>query len=215
MSKTFSIQVEARQELGSSASRRLRREKQIPIVVYSRGQDAASFCFPFEQLVPVLRHSGLVEMTCTNDGGKKLTILKAVQRHPISNSILHLDFQEVRLDEEILSEVRVVSEGEAEGIHHGGQLEQAMFELQIRCLPTAMPEAIIVDVSGLALDSTLHVRDIVAPEGVSIVSDESLVVFQVRSPRVADVDDEEEEDEAAAAAAEGDEDTGDTEESEG
>ncbi|MDD4097232.1 MAG: 50S ribosomal protein L25 [Lentisphaeria bacterium] len=206
MSKTFSIDVSERAQLGSANSRRMRRDGLVPVVVYGHGQAATSLSISASLLGELLHHPGLVEMNSV-DGGKKLTILKAAQRHPISNEVLHLDFLEVKMDELITSEVRVVAEGEAAGIRHGGQLEQVLFELQIKCLPGEMPEAIKVDVSGIELDASLHVRDLVLPEGVTAVSDGALVVFQVRAPKA------EASAETAAEAAEGEEEAAEDKES--
>ena len=83
----------------------------------------------------------------------------------------------------ITSEVRIVAEGEAAGIRLGGQLEQVMFELQIKCYPMDTPEVIKVDVSGIELDGSLHVRDLVMPANVTAASDGGLMVFQVRAPK--------------------------------
>ena len=182
MSKTLSINVSERGLIGSANSRRLRRDGQIPVVVYGHGGAASSMSIASALLGQLLHHPGLVEMDC-GDGSKRLTILKAAQRHPISNDILHLDFLEVKMDELITSDVRLVAEGEAAGIRLGGQLEQVMFELQIKCFPMDTPEVIKVDVSGIELDGSLHVRDLVMPANVTAASDGALMVFQVRAPK--------------------------------
>ncbi|HOG49620.1 MAG TPA: 50S ribosomal protein L25 [Lentisphaeria bacterium] len=174
----------------------MRRAGQIPVVVYGHGKAASSMSVASSLLGQLLQHPGLVEMTC-GDGSKRLTILKAAQRHPISNDILHLDFQEVKMDELITSEVRLTAEGEAAGIRQGGQLEQVMFELEIECLPMDTPDMIRVDVSGLELDEALHVRDLVLPEGVTAVTDGDLLVFQVRTPKAELPEETEAETEAA------------------
>ena len=204
MGKVFNISASDRGQVGSANSRRLRRAGQIPVVVYGHGKAAYPLSIDSALWGQLLNHPGLVEMTC-DDGSKRLTILKAAQRHPISNDILHLDFQEVKMDELITSDVRLVAEGEAAGLRQGGQLEQVMFELQIECLPMDTPDMIRVDVSALELDEALHVRDLVMPEGVTAVTDGDLMVFQVRTPRAELPEDEEAEaaeDTDAADAAE-------------
>ncbi len=196
MGKVLNIDASDRGQVGSANSRRLRRAGQIPVVVYGHGKAASSMSVASSLLGQLLQHPGLVEMTC-GDGSKRLTILKAAQRHPISNDILHLDFQEVKMDELITSEVRLTAEGEAAGIRQGGQLEQVMFELEIECLPMDTPDMIRVDVSGLELDEALHVRDLVLPEGVTAVTDGDLLVFQVRTPKAELPEETEAETEAA------------------
>ncbi len=87
------------------------------------------------------------------------------------------------MDEEITSVVPVIPEGEAAGIKKGGQLEQVIMELEVKSLPANMPESITVDVSALDMNEAIHVKDLVMPEGVVPLIDESLIVFHVRAPR--------------------------------
>lgn len=201
MSKTLSITATKREGFGKGPSRRLRRANLIPIVTYGHGFDTASMTIGVEDSERAFHHSGIVEIVC-DDNDKKTTVLKTVQRHPISNKILHLDFQEVRRDEIVSTVVPIVSVGEPAGTRQGGQLEQVMLEIEVNSLPMDIPEVITADVSALELDETMYVRDLVFPEGVSTDVGEDQAVFNVRAPRVQ----EETEPEAAEAeAAEGEE----------
>ncbi|MGI5925294.1 MAG: 50S ribosomal protein L25 [Lentisphaeria bacterium] len=201
MSKTLSITATKREGFGKGPSRRLRRANLIPIVTYGHGFDTSSMTIKAEDSERAFHHSGIVEIVC-DDNDKKTTVLKTVQRHPISNKILHLDFQEVRRDEIVSTMVPIVSVGEPAGTRQGGQLEQVMLEIEVKSLPMDIPEVITADVSALELDETLYVRDLVFPEGVSSDAGEDQAVFNVRAPRVQE---EAEPEEAEAEAAEGEE----------
>jgi large subunit ribosomal protein L25 len=189
MSKSLNITATKRDELGKGAARRLRRENLIPVVAYGHGADAISMTISNEDCQRVLLHSGIVELNC-NDSDKKTTVLKTVQRHPISNQILHIDFQIVRADEIIATVVPVISVGEPIGLQQGGQLEQVMMDIEVKSLPMDIPEFIQGDVSELDMDEALHVRALIMPEGVSTDVDPDQVVFNVRTPRVQIIDEE-------------------------
>ncbi|MDD4540009.1 MAG: 50S ribosomal protein L25 [Lentisphaeria bacterium] len=183
MSKSLSITATKRDGLGKGPARRLRSANLIPVVTYGHGAAATAMTIKAEDSEQVLRHSGIVELVL-NGSEKKTTVLKTVQRHPISNQILHLDFQEVRADEVVLTIVPIISVGEPAGTHQGGQLEQVMMDIEVKSLPMNIPEVIKADVSALNLDEALHVRNLVFPEGVSTNVDPDLVIFNVRAPKV-------------------------------
>lgn len=201
--KTLTVEVKPRTTFGTSASRRLRREGMVPAVLYGHGAEVKSFVVTDETAHAVLHHPGL--MSLTMDGAEAATaILKSSQRHPVSSGILHLDFLAVRADELIRSVVPVGATGTPKGATAGGQLEQVLHMLEIECLPGDLPESIEVDVSGMDLDVTMHVRDVPMPEGIKAVSDGGLAVFQVRLPKIEEVKEEKPAaEEGAEAAAEG------------
>lgn len=201
--KTLTVEVKSRTTFGTSASRRLRREGMVPAVLYGHGAGVQSFVVTDETAHAVLHHPGLMSLTL--DGAEAATaILKSSQRHPVSSGILHLDFLAVRADELIRSVVPVQATGTPKGATAGGQLEQVLHMLEIECLPGDLPEFIEVDVSGMDLDVTMHVRDIPMPEGIKATSDAGLAVFQVRLPKIEEVKEEKPaEEEGAEAAAEG------------
>lgn len=207
MSNTvLTVKVEVREELGSANSRRLRRDGRVPAVVYGHGGAASPLVVKAEDLPTVLHHSGLLTLDIAG-GQSKSAILKEVQQHPIRNMVLHIDFQEVKADEQITSHARIEPVGTPAGATHGGQLEQILHEVEIQCLPTDMVDVIEVDVSGLEVDDTMHLRELAIPEGVEVMADPELPVFQVRIPRIEVEDEEAEAEETTPTADEaGDED---------
>ena len=118
-------------------------------------------------------------------GTTKLSLIQEVQHHPVRVDILHVDFLEVAMDELLNTEVPIESFGEADGVkNYGGLLEHSLRSLHISCLPKDLPELIRVDVSALGLNQSIHVRDLVLPEGVKATSDADLTVFIVAESKV-------------------------------
>lgn len=207
-SKTLTLQIDPRESLGTGNSRRLRRAEQIPAVVYGHGGPGFPILVKGADLATVMHHSGLISLEIAGNGTKS-AILKDIQRHPIGDYVLHIDFQEVKADEVISSHAIIEPVGTPAGSVHGGQLEQVVHEVEIRCLPADMVETIEVDVSGLEVDDTLLVSDLVLPEGIELTLDPESMICQVRIPRVV------EEDEEVAEGEEGEEGAEEGEEGEG
>jgi large subunit ribosomal protein L25 len=126
-----------------------------------------------------------------------VVLVKELQRDPVSARALHADFYAVDLEQAIQVAVPIHVKGTAPGVTNGGILDHALRELQIECLPRAIPDQILVDVSQLEIGMSLHVRDLVLPEGVKLMSDPDLSVVSVVVPAAL------EEEAAAAAPAEG------------
>jgi len=168
------LEVDERPERGTRATRRLRREGFVPGVVYGgTGQeDAVSFKVNGRVLRTVLVDgSALIDLKV--DGKTLPVIVKDRQLDPVRDEIIHLDLLEVRLDEKIQTQVGVHIEGveEAPGIKEGGVLEQVSHQLNIEALPTSIPDAIVVDVSGMEIAATMHLSEVPVPEGVEFLDD--------------------------------------------
>jgi large subunit ribosomal protein L25 len=180
------LEVEERTERGTRATRRLRREGFVPGVVYGgTGQENAT---SFKVNARVLRQvlvdgSALIDLQV--DGKKLPVIVKDRQLDPVRDELIHIDLLEVRLDEKIQTQVGVQIEGvdEAPGVKEGGVLEHVTHQLNIEALPTAIPEAIVVDVSGMEIAATMHLSEITAPEGVEFLDDpEETIIATVVVP---------------------------------
>ena len=196
----MSIKANERHELGTGASRRLRRAGQVPVVMYSHGQEAVALTITAADAEKIQEHTGLLELVDSDNGTTRTAVVKETQIHPLNNRILHIDLLAVKADEIVESTVEVEGVGEAVGTRAGGQLEQVMFELTIKSKPTDIPEKIVVDVSGIELDQALHVKDVVVPEGVEVVNDPDLIVFHVRTVKAEEPAEAPAEGEAAAEA---------------
>ena len=204
------LEVAEREKLGSRESRRLRKQGLIPGVLYGRGKTPHAISVPERELRRVLTGgSGLHAILDVVLAGQKTThasILKDYQQDPIRDTIIHIDLQEVRLDQTIQAQVVVELMGgdDAPGVKEGGILSQVMREVTVEALPMEIPDHLELDVSGMALGDTLRIADLEAREGMEFVDDPETVLANVSAPRVEEVAAEGEE-EAAEGEAEGEE----------
>lgn len=179
------LTLDPREERGSRANRRLRREDLVPGVIYGAGSDSISFKVDSRRLRGVLAE-GHALFDVEIDGSDRLpVIVKDQHRHPVRGQVLHLDLLRVRLDEKIESMVALEIEGveDAPGIREGGVLEHVTRELNVSALPTDIPDRIVADVSGLGIAETMVLSAIEAPAGVEFLDDpDETVVATVTAP---------------------------------
>lgn len=200
----FAIAARRRDKIGTSASRAYRREGLLPAVVYGHGQEPISILVTSKDLQRFLRHHGNIaalQIEGVDQGEQSAVQLKETRRHPVSRELLSADFQWISLKEVLQVSVPVVLIGEAPGVTiENGVLEQTLYELNVECLPTAIPESIEVDVSSLHAGHTIHLGDITAPAGIKFVdSDEETICTIAKAISAADLENSAE---AAAAAPE-------------
>jgi large subunit ribosomal protein L25 len=200
------LTVEERPERGSRATRRLRRQGLVPGVVYGGGNgDSVSFKVDSRELRAVLVDgSALIDLAV--GGSTRPVIVKDQQLHPVRDEVMHIDLLEVRLDEKIQTQVGVQIEGaeEAPGIKEGGVLEHVTHQLNIEALPTAIPDMITVDVSGMEIAATMHLSELDPPEGVAFLDDpdETIIATVVVPTEVEEPEEIEEETELVGEEAE-------------
>ena len=193
MSNQVKLSARPRNEAGRNAVSLVRARGAVPAVIYGAKDVAANLEVDkrdIENLLARAVSENILVQLEINDGQKttsRLSLIQEVQHHPVRGEIIHVDFHAVSMNEEIDAEVVLEPEGEPVGVKtFGGLLQQSMRLLPIRCLPQDLPEIIVVDVSGLNIGDTLHVRDIKLPAGVTAVPDEELTVFLVSEPTVAE-----------------------------
>ena len=206
---TVSIVVQQRDAKGSRAARRLRRQGLIPGVLYGHGKDATVIAIdPHALRVALSTSAGMhAVLDVTFEGQKRphKAIVKELELDHVKSIVTHVDLQEIRLDETIESTVTVHFEGEAKGVKNGGVLEESTREVTVRGLVTAIPEHLVLDISGLDVNDTGKVADIRVPEGIEILDDPEQVICSVLPPRKAEAEEGVEAEvtvEGAAAAAE-------------
>jgi large subunit ribosomal protein L25 len=168
---------------GTRASKRLRREGKIPAVVYGHGSDPIAIAVDARDLRHALNTeagvNALVNLSIGSDS--LLTMAKVLQRHPVRNTVTHVDFQIVNRDEVVTADVAISLVGEATEVHNNdGVVEQALFSLSVHAKPGAIPPHIEVDVSGLKIGDAIRVGDLQLPAGVTTETDpeEAIVVAQ-------------------------------------
>ncbi|HEY8000637.1 MAG TPA: 50S ribosomal protein L25 [Solirubrobacterales bacterium] len=197
------LKAQPRTEFGSRESRRLRRQGFVPGVVYGSGAEARAFQVGEREVRNVLVHGGaLIEVEI--EGAKPVpVVIKEQQRHPVRGHLIHLDLQEVNLLEEIEADVAIelIGTEDAPGVKEGGVLEHVTHEITISALPTAIPESIPADVSGMDIGDTLQLSALIAPEGVEFAlgedqSADEITIATLSPPRVEEEPEPELEEEA-------------------
>ena len=182
MSKFEKLNVAIRDKKGTSSARRIRLKDQIPAILYHSGLDALSLSVDKKELYKALK-TGQVIFEVKIKDENQFVLVKDVQYHPVNDNIMHVDFQKVKEDEKISLEVPLRIEGEAEGVKAGGILVQIVSTITVQCKPTTVPEALIIDVTNLELNSSLSVKDIELAADVEIMTDEDLAVVSVQEPK--------------------------------
>lgn len=197
--------AERREGTGKGVARKLRAAGRVPAVVYGLGMESAAVSVDAQELYHVLRAGGAnVLLDLVVDGKAQLALARDVQRDHIRNRFVHVDFLAVSRTEKITIAIPVQVLGESVGVKAGGVLEHHLWEVQAECLPGDVPDSIEADVSELAVGDSIKVADLVAPEGVTILSPEDELVLAVVPPQAREVEEvAAEEVEGEEAAAEG------------
>jgi large subunit ribosomal protein L25 len=198
------LTLDPREERGSRANRRLRRENLVPGVIYGAGSDSISFKVDSRRLRVVLAEGHALFDVEIDGSERQPVIVKDQHRHPVRGQVLHLDLLKVRLDEKIESMVALEIAGVdvAPGVKEGGVLEHVTRELNVSALPTDIPDRIVANVSRLGIAETMVLSAIEAPAGVEFLDDPETVVATVTAPTEIE-EPEELEEEVAEVGAEG------------
>ncbi len=182
-----SISAEKREEHGKGVARSLRREGMVPAVIYREGK-AQSIKLSKKELARLINSVAgeqvMVDLQFA-DGDKKLALLKDYQVDPIRGELLHTDFFEVSLTEEVRITVHVATVGEPIGVKRdAGILQHTLREIELECLPDKIPGKIEVDISKLEIGQSVHVRDLKFDEGITVITDPGDVIVTVTAPAV-------------------------------
>ena len=204
----FTLNANARDDLGKGASRRLRRNADlVPAIVYGGNKEPQSISIAARELNKALEneafYSSIIGLSI--DGKEEEVLLKALQRHPAKGFVLHADFIRIVAGQKLTALVPVVllNENDCVGVKRdGGEIFRPAPELEITCLPKDLPEAIEVDIANLEVGQTIHLSDIQAPAGVeftALLAENDMPVVSVEAARIQDADED------APEAAEGEE----------
>jgi large subunit ribosomal protein L25 len=193
---------------GSPQSRRLRATGRIPAVIYGHGVEASSVSVDARELRLALSGDAGVNqlLSIAVDGTDHLALARVLQRHPVRNTVIHIDFQVVSRTEVISADVPIILIGEAKHVEQErGVLEHVLQSLTIVALPGEIPNAIEVDVSEMVIGDSVRVSDLKLPTGVTTEADpDEPVVMAATSEVAAEAEElEAEEAQATAEAAEG------------
>jgi large subunit ribosomal protein L25 len=171
MATAFKLNAKSRTEQGKAYSRRLRRfEGALPAVVYGAGKNPANITVDQNELKTLLNNEAAYSsvLTLNLNSTPEQVVIKDLHRHPWRQEILHIDFLRIKAGEKMTMNVPLhfLNEDTCVGVKAGGSISHLMTTVEVKCLPTALPEAIEVDVANLELDQILHLSDIKLPKGV-------------------------------------------------
>ena len=173
MSKVHTLRAVARSIVGKKNAV-LREGGQVPGVIYGRGTENRMVSVaevPLGKVFTAAGESSLVDLVV--EGSQPLKVLiHDIQRDPLTNNITHVDFYQVNMAEKLTTEVLLVFQGEAKAVKElGGVLVKAIDHLRVSCLPQDLVHEIVVDLSVLEkFNDAIHVRDVVVPSGLTVVS---------------------------------------------
>ncbi|NIM97882.1 MAG: 50S ribosomal protein L25/general stress protein Ctc [candidate division Zixibacteria bacterium] len=186
--KEIVLKARPREKVGKEYAKKLRRNGFIPAVVYGQGASSLALEIETKSFHALLRR-GLGENVLVNlsisdhkDGEKKV-LIRETQRDPVKGDIIHVDFHEISLTRKLAIQVPIHLMGTPEGVKEGGILQHVLRELEVECLPTAIPEKIEVDVNHLKIGDSIHVSDL-RLEDVEILSDPHSSIVSVVPPTV-------------------------------
>src|SRR3954469_24628982 len=174
-----SLSAEMRSESGKGVARKLRAAGRVPGVIYGHGREPQSLSLNARELEKLLGSiaagSTVVELSLGN--ATTNTLSREVQRHPFKKQVLHVDFMELVAGEKVIVDLPLVFVGTPEGVRlSGALLEQIVHSIEVNVDPSNIPNHIDVDVSNLAMGHSLHVRDIILPTGVEVLTDEDTTI---------------------------------------
>lgn len=197
MSNALTLKGKTRTLVGGRSVKKVRRAGNVPGVIYGKKSSPKAIEINETELADALHHAAseqvLINLELEEASGTAthLALVQEVQHSPLSDVILHIDLHEVSQTENITAHVPVLEHGEPVGVKQGGgRLEVVLRELEVECLPKDLPETIVLDVTSLNIGDFIHVKDVAAPEGVTILNDPELTVCSIAAPRVADEDEE-------------------------
>lgn len=183
------LEAELRTGTGRAKTKDLKESGYLPAVVYFHGQDALSVQILRGALLKLMHQyrleSSIINLKIKDDKKAKgrPCLIKEIQYHPVSEDIIHIDFNEISLTEAIKVNVPIEIKGEAVGVkQEGGSLEHLLWEVEVECLPTSIPKNIVVDITTLKMGEAIHIKDIVFPAQVKPLNDPAAIVLHVIAP---------------------------------
>jgi len=182
------LQAEPRDETGTREMHRLRNSGYIPANLYSHGQPSTLLKLNTATWSKHLTDQLNLVTIEFPDGENQIAAPREIQRDPLTQDILHVDFLGVRMDEKIEFNVKIDFEGIPEGVKEGGVRSIASEYVTVSCFPTDVPESISIDISELRIGDGLSARDLTMPENVELVTDPAVNLISVSAIRISEED---------------------------
>lgn len=176
------LKVSVRDKKGTKNCRRMRKGGTVPAVLYGRKEPEQLLSIDKKEAAKLLaQHIHLVNLAMP--GATEKVVVRDIEYDGLLEEVKHIDFVRIALDEMLNISVDIILKGHPKGVTEGGVLEQNLRALNIKCLPTAIPDKIELDISGLELEGLLRVKDIKLPKDVTAVTDGEVVVAGVHKPK--------------------------------
>jgi len=180
----ISLAAKKREISTKSVVNKLRREGEIPGVYYLKGQDPISFSVEEIALNPLVFTSETNIINLIFDGEEPIrSIIKDIQFDPVTDKVVHIDFMGVTLGQELQIQIPTNFVGSPLGVKEGGLLQEYMHKLDVSCLPRHIPESLEIDISGLNIGDTIHIREL-SFENIKLLQHEDVSVVGVIPQRV-------------------------------
>jgi len=199
----FVIEADLREKTGRGEARRMRRAGLMPAVIYGGDKPELAITLDTMSTSKLLDkeafYSSIVEINVKGSRGANKALVKDVQWHPVRDEAIHIDFFRVSSSDQVHMEVPVhVANAETSvGVKKGGLVEIIRHSLELTCRADSIPDHIEVDITALDIGDSIHIEDVVLPDGVVAQHEVNFTVLTIAAPKV---EKEEDEDEAAAEA---------------
>lgn len=182
---SFKIKAEKREVFGKNASRRLRKEGIVPVILYGSNEANVPLALEKEALLKILRsetgENTVFEVSFNSE--TRNAMIKDLQLDPVSDEIMHADLIQIAMDKVVKVSVPVVTVGDAVGVKtEGGFVDFITREVEIECLPQDIPEHIEIDISHLHLRQAFKIGDVDVPEGIKLISDPDSILVHIELP---------------------------------
>ncbi len=181
--KTFELKGQLRSDIGTKSARQLRREDQVPCVLYG-GEQPLHFSVETRDVKDLVYTPHVYFVQVEVDGKSFKAVLKDLQFHPVTDRLLHLDFQQVFEEKLVRMAVPVEIIGNSIGVRNGGKLAVNTRKLMVAALPKDMPDTVAIDISMLEIGDSFRIRDIKS-DTVEFLENSAIVVAAVRMTRSA------------------------------
>ena len=212
----YKLDIENRDSVGKKSTKEMRKEGKVPSTLYFKGEEPESIAVEKLKLYQALKSDQRI-YEVELKGESQYVMVKAVQYHPVTDEILHLDFMRVRRSEKMTISVPLVLVGKPIGVTEGGILSQVLNQIEISCFPTNVPEQIEINIDDMELNSSISIADVsYDDDDVEIISAEDINVASIAAPAAEEEITEADADDAAEDGGEEDEksdDSSDQEES--
>ncbi len=184
MAKSINLECAKREVSTKGKLHELRRQEMVPGVIYGRDVSPVPLTLKLADLTRIFRSRGTGGLYKLSIQGEepRMALLRDVQRKPLTGEIIHVDFMQVKMSENITAAVPVVITGDEELVKQGAILQAGLKEVEVECLPGDLPDSLHLDISGKSMGDTVLVQDLEHPAGVRIVTDSETVALVISHP---------------------------------